>query len=208
MNKTLVVGLTGQTGSGKTTLCTYLSELGYPVINCDSIARRVVEPGTPCLSELVEVFGKEILTPGSGLDRRKLASIVFADKTKLEKLNRVINPYIFEKIKHTIEQYRKYGEKLVVLDAPTLFESGADQFCDVTISIIAPRDIRQRRIMQRDGLTVREAENRMNSQNDDYYYMRRSDHVITNVFTTEQLKRVAADLFEQILQNPVSEGAE
>ena len=80
----MVVGLTGQTGAGKTTVCKIFSENGFSIINADHVARQVMEKGQPCLKEICEFFGKDILLENGILDRPKLAGLVFTDKKKLE----------------------------------------------------------------------------------------------------------------------------
>ena len=90
----MVVGLTGQTGAGKTTVCRIFSENGFSIINADHVARQVMEKGQPCLKEICEFFGKDILLENGILDRPKLAGLVFTDKKKLELLNSITYPYI------------------------------------------------------------------------------------------------------------------
>ena len=120
MNNTaevMIVGLTGQTGAGKSTVSRVFSENGYVVIDADHISRVVVEKGTDCLRELVEIFGKGILNPDETLNRKALAGIVFTDKTKLEMLNSIIYPYITTEILSRIKQYSDKGNRLILLDA-------------------------------------------------------------------------------------------
>ena len=186
MKQGMVLGLTGQSGSGKSTVCKLLKQRcpeDLVFIDCDLVARQVVEPGTRCLEEIVAVFSPyadgSLLLENGGLNRRKLGSIVFTNKELLQKLNDTIFPYIRgeidRQIKLLLPQYR-----LVILDAPTLFESGADSQCQKIMSVIAPHAIRVERICKRDGITREAAENRLASQYNDAFYIRRSDFVINN----------------------------
>ena len=77
-----VVGLTGQSGAGKTTVCDVFSQKGFEIINADKIAREVMQKGKPCLKEIEECFGSEVINENGELDRKALASIVFTDKEK------------------------------------------------------------------------------------------------------------------------------
>jgi dephospho-CoA kinase len=177
---TKIVGLTGQTGAGKTLVSTMLTERGYRVIDCDAVARQVVQKGKECLLDLTIEFGIEILQPDGTLNRQALGATAFGDKQKLKRLGQIIYPYIKEEIFRLTEQYRTSGEAVVFFDAPTLIESGTDAYCDKIVSVIAPPEERFLRISRRDNLTAEEAGQRMNAQHEDEFYTSRSDFVIRN----------------------------
>ena len=88
-----IIGLTGQTGAGKSTVSKTLSSRGIPVIDCDLVAREVVDNEKELLADLAIEYGIGILNQDGTLNRRKLGSIVFADREKLDKLNEIIFPY-------------------------------------------------------------------------------------------------------------------
>ena len=154
--KNLVVGLTGQTGAGKTTVSDYLKENGVTIIDADHIAREVVESGSACIADIALEFGCEYINMDGTLNRKKMAKTVFTDKAKLKKLNALIFPYIIDSIRTRTAQLRREQQGIIVLDAPTLFESGADRECDYVVSITAPRQLRRERIIRRDRLTEEE----------------------------------------------------
>lgn len=174
------VGLTGQTGAGKTTAGEFFVDNGYGVINCDLVSRKVVSDGTSCLSDLVSEFGIEILKADGRLDRKRLAEIVFTNEKKLLTLNEIIFPYILEKITTAAKQLIEYDFKVIVFDAPTLFESEFDKMCDIIISVVADKQIRLSRIIERDNISIDLANARINSQYDDTFYAGKSDFVLTN----------------------------
>lgn len=178
--KTIVVGLTGQTGAGKTEVCRLLTANGCRVIDADIVARRVVEKGTRCLVDLALEFGIGILNADGTLNRRNLGSIVFSDRDKRLKLNRITFPYIQQEILAELQRLREKGEAAVFLDAPTLLESGTDAYCDRVVSVIAPLELRLERVLRRDGITREEALGRIRSQHGDEFYTSRSDFVIEN----------------------------
>lgn len=126
----MVIGLTGQTGAGKTTVSDYLRENGVTVIDADQVARRVVEQGSACIADIALEFGCEYINMDGTLNRRKMARTVFGDKAKLKKLNSLMFPYIIEEIRGELARLKEEQGGLIVLDAPTLFESGADKECD------------------------------------------------------------------------------
>ena len=175
----IVVGLTGQSGAGKTTVCNTFEKNGFVIINADIVAREVMSRDSECLKKTSEVFGNIISEDGT-LDRQKLAGIVFNDSDKLKIYENIIFPYIISSIKDRINGYRENKEDYVLLDAPTLFESGADSLCDIIISVITDRTIRLERILRRDGITPDQAESRLNSQQEDDFYIENSDYVIRN----------------------------
>ena len=194
----MVVGLTGQTGAGKTTVCKVFEENGFSIINADIIARKVMEKGMPCLCEICEFFGKDILLDDGSLNRQKLSKLVFTDKKKLELLNSVTYPYITSEILKTIRHYSKKGSKLILLDAPTLFESRADDFCELIISVIAKETIRLNRIISRDKLTEDAALNRMSSQYQEDFFRENSDFIIKNNGDMKNLFDVAKEVSDKI----------
>ncbi|MCM1334508.1 MAG: dephospho-CoA kinase [Bacteroides sp.] len=189
----LVVGLTGMSGAGKTTACAVFRECGYAVVNCDETARRVTEAGKPALREIAAYFGGEILFADGTLDRRRLGRRVFSDAAARLALNKIIYPYISYEIVVGVINYIDRGERLILLDAPTLFESGADALCDRVVTIVAARESCIARITARDRLTEREAADRLSSQLSAEEYRLRSDHCIENNGTEAALcERVKA----------------
>lgn len=193
-----VVGLTGQTGAGKSTVSNIFASNGFAVINADIVARQVVEKGSKCLAEIEEFFGKDVIDGDGNLDRKKLAGIVFSDKAKLETLNTITYPYITGEILRQINEFVEHDRKLILLDAPTLFESRADDFCEIIISVLADADIREKRIIQRDGLTSEQARKRMDSQLDEEFFSTHSDYIIHNNSNIETVNGIAEELSEKI----------
>lgn len=196
--KNIVLGLTGQTGAGKSTLCQYLQQKGCAVIDADQVARNVVEKGSACIADIVLEFGVEYLTVDGNLNRRKLGESVFTDKAKLKKLNDIMFPYIINNIKDKIAEAKEAADGIILLDAPTLFESGCDKFCDKVISVIASQDVRCHRIIERDGLSEEEAMHRITAQHSDAFYTERSWMVLQNNSDVEDLKQQADHMLAEL----------
>ncbi len=194
----MVVGLTGQTGSGKTTACRIFKENGFAVINADRIARSIMEPEMVCLKEVSDFFGSIILNDDGSLNRQKLADIVFNDSKKLEVLNSISYPHITSEILALIRQNSENGKKLILLDAPTLFESRADDFCEIIISVIADEDVRLKRIMARDSLDETQARSRMNAQHTEKFFVDNSDFIIKNNTDIKKLDDIVKELSDKI----------
>lgn len=193
-----VIGLTGQSGAGKTTVSEVFRKNGFAVIDADLISREVTQKGKPCLAELTEVFGKEILTDSQELNRKKLGSIVFSNRDKLRQLNGICYPYIIFSIIRRIEELSEKGEELILLDAPTLFEANADDLCDLIISVTANRNIREQRIVARDGISAEAARKRFESQYSERFFINHSDFVIKNNKSLEMLIAKAEDVADKI----------
>lgn len=203
----MVIGLTGQTGAGKTTVSDYLRENGVTVINADQVARRVVEQGSACIADIALEFGCEYINMDGTLNRRKMARTVFGDKAKLKKLNSLMFPYIIEEIRGELARLKEEQGGLIVLDAPTLFESGADKECDYVVSVTAAAPERERRIIARDGLSQEEARERIAAQHDEDYYKSRSWRVLENNGSADSLKNEVSALLatlEGMMEQPAS----
>lgn len=194
----MVIGLTGQTGAGKSTISRIFADNGFSVINADTVAREVVEAGSPCLEEIHDFFGDSIINENGSLNRKSLGAIVFSDKTKLETLNTIIYPYITGAILRHIRECSANGKKLILLDAPTLFESRADDFCEIIISVLADADIRKERIILRDGLTAEQAQKRMDSQLSEEFFEGHSDYIIHNNGELDAVYKISKELSDRI----------
>ena len=194
----MVIGLTGQTGAGKSTVSAYLRENGIAVIDADKTARDVVETGSACIADIALEFGCEYINMDGTLNRKKMAKTVFTEKEKLKKLNALMFPYIIERIQDEIKQLRQKGEPIIVLDAPTLFESGADKDCDYVVSVTADPALRMQRIVRRDNLTQEEALQRISAQHDEEYYKSRSWKVLENNGSVDELKNQTSVLLSRL----------
>lgn len=178
-----VLGLTGPTGAGKGIFSECAKELGFNVVDCDKVAREAVKKGTPGLAALVDAFGQEILLDSGELDRKKLAQIAFSSSDKTELLNTTVLPYIVKLVKKQIK-----GD-FVVLDAPTLFQSGIDKICNTTVAVTAPENFRKTRIISRDALDEAAADMRLSAGKTDEFYRQSADTVLTNNETIENFKK-------------------
>lgn len=195
--KAFIVGLTGQSGSGKTLVSDHLAEQGIAVINADHVARNVTAVGSDCNKKLRELF-PDCVSEQLVLNRRALADIVFNDKDSLRILGDTIFPYINSAISEEIKRYEAEGTEIVILDAPTLFEAGADKLCDMIVSVVADESIRMKRIQMRDGLTSEQAKARFASQKSAEFFRMRSDAVIENNGSADELIRKAETVFKTV----------
>ena len=177
-----IIGLTGPTGAGKSSLTGLAEDLGYKVIDCDLFARKAVEKGTEGLNALIIAFGEDILNGDKALNRRALAQKAFSSKENTELLNKTLLPFIVELVNEEIKNSEK-----VLLDAPTLFESGMDKLCLKTVAVLADREIRLKRIMTRDGIDEESALLRINAGKPDGFYIENADYIILNNGSQDEL---------------------
>lgn len=172
-----VIGLTGMSGAGKSTACKIFKRSGFIIIDCDKICREIVEKGRPCLSEISAAFGNDALTPSGELNRAALAKIIFSDESKRLLLNGIMYPYVSYII---IKKISELSEGIVILDAPTLFDSGTDSVCDGILSVVSDKNILIERLTRRDNISAEAALLRLGAQKDEDFFAQRSDILIKN----------------------------
>jgi dephospho-CoA kinase len=194
----LVVGLTGPIGSGKTTFAVLLAERGAQVIEADLLGRDAVRPGRPAWHSVVDQFGEEILAPTTmEIDRRALAEIVFRDRTKLAALNAIVHPVIFRAIADELEKLRGTDE-IVVLDAALIIETGLDEVIDVLVVVTAPQHVRERRLVNKRGLSLEDVRNRIASQQRPEDLVARADVLVSNDGSLEDLAAEAERVWKEL----------
>lgn len=175
----LKVGLTGSIAVGKTFVCDCLRELGSYVLDADQTAREVVAPGTDGLAEIVRYFGDDVLLPNGELDRKKMASIVFADNEKRELLNSIIHPRVITAQNNWLNELQQVDAKAIaVVDAALMIESGGYKRFDKIIVVWCLPDIQLSRLMSRDGLSREEAAKRIAAQMPQEEKKRFADYLI------------------------------
>jgi dephospho-CoA kinase len=175
-----LVGLTGGIGSGKSTVAERLAARGVPLVDADVVAREVVEPGEPALAELAERFGPGVLTADGELDRPALAELAFADDVERAALDAIMHPRISERITERLQQLAAAGEPLVVLDHPLLLEIGGHDHVNAVVVVIAPEEVRVRRLVEQRGLPEHDVRARIRAQTDDETRRAAADHVVVN----------------------------
>ena len=170
------IGITGGIGSGKSVVANILISMGYPVYNSDTRAKEIINTQEKLRSEIKREFGKDIYTE-CGLDRKKMAEIVFNNPNKLAALNGLVHPAVgidFEAWKNS------KTTPFVFKEAAILFETGIYNEIDSLILVTAPISIRINRVMKRDKASKEEVENRMKNQWSDEKKIKLSDFVIDN----------------------------
>lgn len=182
----LKVGLTGGIGSGKSTAASRLQELGATIIDADQVAREIVEPGQPALTELAEAFGG-ILNDDGSLNRGELARQAFASSEATEKLNSITHPRIRERTQELFAGAEESGADVVVYDMPLLIENGEYKQMDHVLVVDAPDDVRVERLVNQRGLDEGDARRRIAAQIDRETRLQAADTVLDNGGGREEL---------------------
>ena len=175
-----VYGITGPSGSGKSLLCEYLSAHGIVHINADAVYHEMLVPPSTVVDAIVRQFGNGILAPDGGIDRRALSAIVFSSPDQLELLNQTVLPLVLDEVRARLARMERDGVQAVAIDAPTLIESGFDSECDTVVVILCSAEKRIARIVERDGISIERAKERILAQNPDEFYIAHADAVLYN----------------------------
>ena len=195
-----IIGLTGQTGAGKSTALKLFQKRGAAVIDADSVAHRITDEDLRCLVEIVTAFSCLVLNDQGKLNRKALGKMVFSDPKKLQTLNKIIFPYIYEAVQKEIDANIASGYRTVVVDGATLIESGCSKLCAVLISVTAEKETREKRIIARDGLSKADAERRISAQQPEEFYTKNSDFVIKNDGTPAELEKKVDTVIRAVLK--------
>ena len=174
----LRVGVTGGIGSGKTMVCSIFSTLGIPVYNSDIRAKQIMTEHATVVEKLKFAFGSSVYTEEGTLNRKYLSDIVFNNKSKLETLNQIVHPAVYEDL---IQWYAAHLDKsYVVQESALVFETGSYKLLDKTILVTADEDIRIARVMKRDHVSKEEVMVRIANQIPDSRKIELADYVIYN----------------------------
>lgn len=177
----MIIGLTGGIASGKSTVSALLVSKGASLVDADVIAREVMLPGHEVLAAAVKQFGSEILSPDGTLNRGKLGDIVFRDPAALQALNNLTHPAIRQEIKERMNSMEEEDpKKLIIVDIPLLFESGLENLFREVLVVYVPREMQIARLMERNGLSLEQAEARLNAQMDIEVKRNKADYIIDN----------------------------
>ncbi len=191
-----IIGITGQTGAGKSTVCRELQKLGFYHIDADLVARKFTEKNSPVIPLLCSAFGEDILNTDGSVNRKALAKKAFSSNESTLLLNSITHPAVTEKIREIIKEKESQNCKAVLIDAIALFESGENELCDFTVSVVAPVEIRLKRITERDNISREDAMLRISAQQNEAFYRENADFVIENYppyELSEQIKRIFKD---------------
>lgn len=194
------IGITGPTGAGKTTALNVLAGLGVHRIDCDALYHKLLAESHGLCTALTTRFGEGILIDGA-IDRKRLGAVVFSDPAALEALNTITHRFVREEVFRLCAAAEQIGAPGVAIDAIALIESGLGAQCHAVVGILAPAEVRIRRIMAREGISEAYARKRVEAQKRDDYFRAHCQFILENSGedTAEDFQRRSAELFTQIL---------
>lgn len=205
--KPIVVAVTGTIGSGKSAAARLLAKSGAAIIDADLLAREAVAPGSNALAEIVAHFGQGFLQADGTLNRKELASLVFADEQARAKLESIVHPEVRRLFLARLAEQKDVVERgaapspLILYIVPLLFESKLPrEGFDAVAVVAAPREVCLQRIIQRDGCTRDAAEKKLNSQIPIDEKIREADFIIRNDGSWEDLERETTKFLKEALE--------
>jgi dephospho-CoA kinase len=197
----LNVGLTGGIACGKSTVAQQFVLLGAHLIDFDKLAHEVLDLGQPAWQDVVKCFGSDILQPDKKIDRNKLGNIVFNDQEKLQALNSIVHPRVYEEWHKRLEKIKAKSPHAIVLsDIPLLFEGSMQYLFDLTILVLISPEEQICRLMARNNLSRDEAQIRLKSQMPIADKIGLADIVIDNQGNVSQTKEKVAKIWRQLIK--------
>ena len=197
----VIIGLTGGIACGKTTIARILKRLGAIVIDADREAKRLIKPNSPAWQKLVKEFGQDILNPDQSINRRRLGNMVFGNEQLLAKLNAIVHPGVVAEIAEKIRSFKSAGHwPAIILDAPLLFEVGAETLVDVVWVVTVDSKTQIDRLINRDNMDYDNAVKRIEAQMSIEEKVSRADAVISNTGTRRATREHVLNLWQQYVE--------
>lgn len=194
-----VIGLTGNIATGKSVVRRMLEHLGAYTIDADALSHRVISKGAPGYQPVLDTFGKWLLGPDGQINRTKLGHLVFADKEALKQLEDIIHPYVRQAIDILV---KRASQKVIVVEAIKLLESGLRNQCDSIWVTDAPQQVQVERLMRKRGMSQEDAQQRVQVQSAQKEKIAAADLVITNNGSYDDLWKQVSEAWKKISPEP------
>ena len=194
----LNVALTGNIAAGKSTVIALFRQWGATIIDADELVREVEAPGTAVLAAIARRFGPEVLSPDGMLDRAALRSRVLGDDASLAALNALVHPAVERRREALVDAAWKRGDRIVVNDIPLLFEALDPDRFDAVVLVDAPVAVRRARLRALRGLSADDADRMIAAQQASDRKRKKSQYVIDNDDTLEELERRARSVYAEL----------
>jgi dephospho-CoA kinase len=195
----LLLGVTGGIASGKTVVAKMLEGLGAPLIDFDVLARQVAEPGKPAFTLIVDYFGKEVLQGDGTLDRKKLSKIVFQDTEKRNQLEGFTHPPIYEAFLKRVKAItEKDPEAIIQAVVPLLIEKNLQSIFDKVLVVYVPEEQQIERLVERDGISRKEAAHMLKAQLPINEKLAYADFVVNNQDSMEETRKQVEEVWREL----------
>lgn len=197
----LHIGLTGGIACGKSTIARMLEERGAYLIDLDVLTHDVEEPDRAAWKGIVDYFGTEVLNEDRTINRAKLGAIVFADPMKLERLNGIVHPAVYDEWYRLVKDiYKKNPAAIVLSDVPLLIEQDLNSIFDVIAVVYISPDEQVERLMIRNGFKFEDAKARVASQMSIDDKIEYADIVINNQGSIDEARKTIDVLWQEFLK--------
>ncbi|MBP5230689.1 MAG: dephospho-CoA kinase [Clostridia bacterium] len=194
-----IIGLTGRSGTGKSVVVSAASKLHIPSLDCDRLYRSMTDRPSPLQEEIASAFGRDAVMKEDGrLNRAFLRDRVYEHPEAMRRLNELTGRYIGGFIKDLAASLE--GSGFLLLDAPTLYQTGIDGVCRRIICLLSPEEACRKRIMERDGISREDADLRLNSQLPDEFYLSSGAYILRNEGTEEELFANAVRMLKSVVK--------
>jgi len=191
-----VIGLTGGIGSGKSTVSRFLAGLGAIIVDADKVGHELLKSGTEVWRELLATFGWQVISPSGEVNRKKLAEIVFSHPESLSQLNQIMHPRMYSMVKAQLEEYRRQGVAVVVLEAPLLIEANWTSLVDEVWVTVVSQSTVLRRLKEKFRLSEPETLARIHSQLPTEERIKHADVIIDTDCDLDELKARVKQLWQ------------
>lgn len=185
---TVIIGLTGGIASGKSVVSRMLAERGALVIDADKVGHEAYAPGSDCYRDVVAAFGQDIVAADGQIDRKALGGKVFGDPAQRKRLEGIVWPWMRRTMEERFTRLRDEAVPVVVLEAAVLIEADWIPLVDQVWVVLASPEIARRRVMERNGLTAEQADQRIAAQLTNDQRALQAQTVIDNSGTIEELE--------------------
>ena len=187
------IAITGSIGSGKSSLCRFFENWGSPIISADIQARKALQKGSPLYPSLLQLFHKKT---NESLDPKEIAQKIFSNFSLKEKFESIVHPYIFECILQEEKKLKDHSH--IFYEIPLLFETHLSSYFNWIILVICSKQLQAERIIQKMNLSPKEAQMRIKAQGDLKTKIEKSDIVVENNGTLNDLEQKASDIFKKL----------
>lgn len=193
------IGMTGGIGCGKSKVAEIFESLGFYTIDSDITSRKVMEINEPAYNQIVSYFGEDILDKDKNIIRKKLGNIVFNNKEKLKVLENIVHPAIYEyERKKRAEIYGRDSKAVIITHAALMIESGSYKNYDAVIIVTCNKDVQINRVMQRDNISMLDAEKIISCQMNQSERLKYADFIIDNSSNIDDLKKEVKRVYDLI----------